>query len=520
MRQAGTGAAAFVLREYSARLSHGVAIYAGTGNNGGDAYIVAAQLARAGVLVRMHAPLPPKTADAQRAAHIAAPYLVHGVPTGDERVVVDGLLGTGHQGALRGGIWAECARMSMACDRGATLVALDVPSGLDATTGDIAHGSIAATDTLCFGTLKRGVLLQRVHAGRIVVLDIGLRAFADAPGDGDDSAWRWADTRIVRELVPEIAWNAHKGVRGRVGLAGGAEGMAGAIVLAARAALASGAGLVHAMVDAPSCAAVQALVPQALVHRWPVMVASRRATERPVHHPAAPAAPLVTPSDANAAARFDALGVGPGLGRGKESSLVMQRLLDAHRGTPVVLDADALWLAADAANALGTDTASMLRHWTRDLPQVVCTPHPGEFSRLLGVPLTPDWEERSMLLAQFATRADCTVLLKGTPTLVAAPGSEPLWVVPHGTALLATGGSGDCLTGIIATLLAQGCSARDAAVVGATVHGRAAERATQTRGGVRGGTLDDVLAALAGMWSELERLPALAPGVLEELPAL
>lgn len=515
MQQAGTVAAAYVLREHADRLAHGVALFAGTGNNGGDAYVMAAQLARAGVAARVHAALPPTTADAQRAAQVAAPYLVHGAPTGHERLVVDGLLGTGHQGEFRGGIWAECARLAMARDGGALVVALDVPSGLNATTGEVAHGSVAAQITLSFGTLKRGTLFRRDHCGTLVLLDIGLRGWADVPGDVDDDAWRWADAAAVREMLPDIPWNAHKGSRGRVGLAGGDVGMAGAIVLAARAALGAGAGLVHAIVDEPSILPVQALVPQALAHRWPARLASRRADERsvvPVHP---------TPSLANADPRYDALAIGPGLGRGKGSAQVMQRLLDLYRGTPLVLDADALWLAADAANALGTDTASMLRHWTRETDHVVCTPHPGEFARLLGVPLPDAVGERAALLQQFATRANCTVLLKGTPTLVATADGQPLWVVPHGTPLLATGGSGDCLSGIIATLLAQGCGGRDAAVAGATVHGRAAELATTTVGGVRGGTLDDVLAALPQVWAALDAEgSAMAPGVLAVLPAV
>ena len=338
------------------------------------------------------------------------------------------------------------------------------------------------------------------------------------PGDADDDAWRWADAGMLHDMLHAVRraerWDAHKGVRGRVGLAGGDVGMAGAIVLAARAALLSGAGLVHGIVDEASVTAVQSLVPQALAHSWPAQPAGRRADQ----HGSIVAYP--TPSQANADPRYDALAIGPGLGRGRGSAMVMQRLLDLHRGTPLVLDADALWLAADAANAIGTDTASMLRHWTRDTAPVVCTPHPGEFSRLLGTPLPSSWEERAALLAQFAARANCTVLLKGTPTLVAAPDQQPLWVVPHGTAMLATGGSGDCLTGIIATLLAQGANGREAAVLGATVHGRAAEHATATRGSVRGATLDDVLAAMGTVWASLANEPVYGPGVLAELPSV
>lgn len=503
MLTAGTQAAAHILRTLGDRVAHGVAVYAGVGNNGGDAYIVAAQLARAGVTVRLHASEPPRSTDAKRAAALAAPRLVHGAPTGHERLVVDGLLGTGHAGPLRNALWADCARLARARDRGATLVALDLPSGLDATTGAVADGSVPAHVTLSFGTLKRGTLLRREHVGRLVLLDIGLGTFADVPGTQDDAAWRYADAPSLHTMLAAVRaadhWQAHKGTRGRVAIAGGAPGMAGAVVLAARSALRTGAGLVHGMAHEASIAALQALVPQALAHPWPPVPTARRGDQ------VAGGAGYDTPTPDAAPPHYDALAVGPGLGRGRASAALVPRLLDRHRGTPLVLDADALWLAADAAHALGTDAASLLRHWTRDTLHVVCTPHPGEFARLLGRPLPTAWDERATLLAHFASRSGCTVLLKGTPTLIAAPDGAPLWAVPHGTPLLATGGSGDCLTGIIATLLAQGVGAREAAVAGATVHGRAAERATATRGTVRGASLDDVLEELGAVMADAAR---------------
>ena len=163
-------------------------------------------------------------------------------------------------------------------------MALDLPSGLDATTGHVADGSVPAHVTLTFGTIKRGTLLRREHVGRLVLLDIGLRLHADAPGEQDDDAWRWADDATLRILGRNAraadGWTAHKGVRGRVGVAGGDVGMAGAVVLACRAALHTGAGLVHAIVDEGSVAPVQSLVPQALAHCWPSQPVSRRADER------------------------------------------------------------------------------------------------------------------------------------------------------------------------------------------------------------------------------------------------
>jgi NAD(P)H-hydrate epimerase len=526
MLQAGTTAAAAILRDFATRLSHGVAVFAGGGNNGGDAYIVAAQLSRAGVVVRVHTAAPPRTPDAVRALHLASPALVHGAPTGHERVVVDGLLGTGHRGALREPVLAACTRVSLARDGGATVVALDVPSGLDATTGEIAEGSPAAHATLTFGTIKRGLLLSRAHAGRIVLLDIGLGLGRDGDADPEDGAWQWRGAQDLARWLPPIAWNAHKGRRGRVAVVGGHEGMAGAVILATRAALAAGAGLAHAMVDAPSVAAVQLTVPQALAERWPERAGSRRADSLPSGRAvgsavgaAVGAAAVGDDAEHDTLRRCDALAVGPGLGRGARSSQLLERIVTDHRDRPMVLDADALWLVAEVAATLGTDAASLLRHWTRHSRSVVCTPHEGEFARLIGTPVPVDWDARVGALREFAVRGGVTVLLKGTPTLVATPDGGPITVVPHGTSLLATGGSGDVLSGLIVALLGQGLAPLEATVCGATVHGRAAELATARLGGIRGGTLEDVFAALPSAWRQLEQAVTYPPGVLADLPS-
>jgi len=501
--QAGTNAAAVILRDYTAQLSHGVALFAGSGNNGGDAYVVAAQLARAGVTVRVHAAGPPSTPDAMRAMQLAAPALVLGPPGGHERVIVDGLLGTGHRGALRGPVLAACRRLSLARDGGATIIALDVPSGLDATTGEIADGSAAAHVTLCFGTMKRGVLLARGHAGRIVLLDIGLVGEADR----DDGAWHMANAADFARWLPPMAWNAHKGRRGRVAIVGGHEGMAGAVILATRAALAAGAGLAHAIVDGPSVMAVQLTVPQALAERWP--------------KPAAQGTEQGTQQDAGSATleRCDAVAIGPGLGRGARSSQLFERIVNEQGDRPLVLDADALWLVAEVANAHGAVAAVLMRQWTQHSRAVVCTPHEGEFARLLGAAVPPPWEARVDALRQFAIRGGVTMLLKGTPTLVATPDDGPITVVPHGTPLLATGGSGDMLSGLIVALLGQGLAPREAAVCAATVHGGAAELATARLGGVRGGTLEAVFESLPAAWRQLEHPGGFPPGVLAELPS-
>ncbi len=495
MVQAGTVAAADMLRAFPERLAHGVALYAGTGNNGGDAYIVAAQLARAGVVVRVHATAPPRSADAQHACAIASPYLVHGAPTGRELVAVDGVLGTGHCGPLRDGVIVACAMLALARERGAQIVALDLPSGLDASSGDIAAGSVAAHRTLSFGTIKRGQLIARSHVGVLQILDIGLRSAVAL----NDEAWCIADDAVLKRALPTIAWNAHKGTRGHLALVGGADGMAGAVMLATRAALRAGCGLAKVWVDHRGVASVQQAVPQAIAHDWP----SDDVARAPWAH---------------------ALAIGPGLGRSRASFAVLLRALRENAERPVVLDADALTLMT-MYNVDGTlptdahDAATILRAVTSRAPHAVITPHIGEFVALARVSPTMDWQTRSDVLCDFARRANVTVLLKGTPTLIATPDGLPVTVMARGNALLATGGSGDILTGIIGALLAQGVSGHDAAMLGATAHGLAAEFAVTTSTTIRGLTLDAVLDALPAAWNEMARAPALPPSVLASFPA-
>lgn len=539
MLAAGTATASLLLRDYSDRLHSGVVLFAGTGNNGGDAYVVAAQLARAGVGVRLVATGAPRSADAIRAAELMAEIAGIGAETlepeglshsGNEELVVDGLLGTGHAGPLREDVRAACQIIARYRARCATVVSIDVPTGVDSTSGDVARGAVRADCTVCYGTIKRGVLFQRGFSGRVVLADIGLGAGSTVHSGAGDEPWSLTGREQAAALIPSIAWNAHKGGRGRVLLAGGDMGMAGAVVLAAKSALLSGAGVVHCLVETQSVGAVQAACGAALAHRWPALeglMPDSSAAARSGHDRSSvsmSATPVGIMRDDIA---VDALAVGPGLGRSRRSGRLLQYLMKTHHKLPAVVDADALWHVSDLSQALGTDPPTLLHHWTREMPRdgkgsanVVCTPHAGEFARLLGGILPDDWSARSDALQQFANKAGLTVLLKGTPTLVASAGNRPISVVPHGTALLASGGSGDCLSGIIAVLLAQGLSAHDAAVLGATVHGVAAEIATARAGMVRGTTLEDMLMSLPDAWRTLSRCAVHEPYVLEELPAL
>ncbi|HEV7994028.1 MAG TPA: NAD(P)H-hydrate dehydratase [Gemmatimonadaceae bacterium] len=486
MQRAGAAAAAEIARRYVDALRQGVVVATGPGNNGGDGWVVAHALRAAGVSVRVVECVDARTADAiaERGVAIAA-----GVPwsgdisellTGGESVVVDALLGTGLTAArpLRGDIALAVEQLHRLRERGASIVALDVPTGIDATTGRDA-GAAPCDLTITFGTLKHGQLVARGTCGAITVVDIGLGAHAH----GCAERMQLATSSWFASTLPRISADAHKGTRKKVAIVGGGAGMAGAAILAARAALRSGAGLVKCVVAPESIGAVQEGEPAALAAAWPT-------------------------DDASLASTIldwaDVVLIGPGLG-GTHARMLTTQLLGAWRG-PVVLDADALNAFAGDVGVLASLIGA--RH-------ALLTPHPAEFGRLSGLPVSAVLDGRFELPAKLARESGATVLLKGVPTVITSPDGMTR-VVAEGTPTLATGGSGDVLGGIAATLLAQTRDAPVAGALAAFAHGRAAFLAGERQ--VRGFTLDDVLPALANVWS-LEPSAA-RPPVLLELPAV
>jgi len=478
MQRAGAAAATEICRRYGERLRRGAAVFAGPGNNGGDAWVVAAALAVAGVRVRVAAAAEPRTDDARAERALALPQLTEGESDGAEGVVVDGLLGTGATGTPRGALGEAVARINALGERGATVVALDVPTGVDATTG-AAEGAVLADLTLTFGTMKRGLLAARGPTGAVAVLDIGLGAHAAL----DDGAATLVTAPWVAERVPPIAAAAHKGTRRRVVVVGGGEGMAGASLLAARAAVRSGVGMVRLCVAPASLPVVQTAAPEALAGRWPTSDDEAEAATAGWAH---------------------VVLLGPGLGRSAETRALVERVLRRWRG-PVVLDADALNVFEGDADGL----AALLG----GRPALV-TPHVAEFARLAGGTAQDALDHRFDAGAALARRLGAAVLLKGVPTVVTAPSGESL-VSAAGTPVLAAAGSGDLLSGVAATLLAQLDDPLAAGACAAWVHGRAAELASAGRG-VRGVTLDDVTRAIPGAWPRGGARPTYP--VLAELP--
>jgi len=471
MEAAGRAVAQVIVREFSDVITRGVLVAAGAGNNGGDGWVVARALHAAGVPVWVSG-LDPKTDDAIDSRALARVDGVREIgrdePWPAAAVAVDALLGTGATGPARGDVLALAQRLVA---YGATVVAVDGPTGLDLSSGE-AHGPVRAALSVTFGGPRRGHLLARDWCGKIVVVDIGL-----PPAD---PSWPllvtdvWAGGRL-----PKLTPTMHKGDRGRVTVVGGSNGMTGAALHAARAALAAGAGLVKLVAGPETIVAARASLPDVLTVESAL-------------------GPDLEPDAAEALEWADALVVGPGLGRTPPGTPFLQAVL-ARRAIPTVLDADALLLFQGPAER-----------------PVVLTPHLGEFRAQFGDQLADAAaNDRWGAAAKAAQKVKGTVLLKGVPTVIADL-RGPIHVVASGNPGLATGGSGDLLAGFIGAFLARGSPGPEAAALGAHALGRAAEHGAR-QWTARSLRPADVLAALPDIWRAWANARPVGPPVLAEL---
>ncbi|CAM5505558.1 NAD(P)H-hydrate dehydratase [Streptomyces abikoensis] len=432
MQRAAAGLAAacagLLRRVYGAR----IALLVGSGDNGGDALYAGARLARRGAGVTAVLLTPERAHAEGLAALLAAGGRVASAEAADRAVrgadvVIDGIVGIGGRGGLR----PDAAQLARAAsDGGAVIVSVDLPSGVDADTGEVRGTAVRADATVTFGAYKPGLLIDpaREHAGALRLVDIGLAAALPARPDAE--ALQHAD---VAALLPRPAAESDKYRRGVVGVVAGSARYPGAAVLAVAGALHGGAGAVR--YAGPAADAVIARFPETLVSSGP-------------------------PSKAG---RVQAWVVGPGLGDGTDARQALEDVLASD--VPVLVDADGLRLMApDAVRARTAET--------------VLTPHAGEAAALLGVSRERVEAGRLAAARALAERFGVTALLKGSTTVIAAaPGSRghhTVRVNPTGTSWLATAGSGDVLSGLTGSLLAAGLSGRDAASVGAYLHGLAA----------------------------------------------
>jgi len=443
-----------------------VVVLAGSGDNGGDALYAAAQLARRGVAVtaiaagsRVHpggsAALREAggrvTDDTGDAVGLIAP-LIAGAD-----LIVDGLLGIGGRGGLREPFAGLAARAEQARQAGATVVAVDLPSGIDADTGAVDGPAVRADVTVTFGTLKPGLLIDpgAGHAGAVELVDIGLGPYLT---DGPHAAAPQRDD--IRELLPRPGAESDKYRRGVLGLLAGSDRFTGAVLLSAGGAVHGGAGMVR--VVTADVAAV--LVRQA----WPEAVVS-------VH-------PDDTDWDPGSVGRVQAWVAGPGMGTDEGAAARLAAIL--RTDLPVLVDADGLTILSQHQGLLPRSSSSgggSNGGGSNGAPTLI-TPHAGELARLLGTDPARVEARRLEHARRAAGQLGVTVLLKGSTTVIASPDDGPVLVNPTGTPWLATAGSGDVLSGLSGALLAQGLTAAQAGLAGAYLHGLAGRLAASPDG--------------------------------------
>jgi NAD(P)H-hydrate epimerase len=481
MERAGAGVAASVERLAP---DGPVTVVCGKGNNGGDGLVVARLLRQAGRPVAVVSLAPASEISGDARANLERlpgepPVGLDGEPWQGARhggadtrpfgsgaapaAVVDAVLGTGFAGTPRGAAAEAIAAINHA---GAPVVAVDVPSGVDASSGVVADAAVSATVTVSFHAAKPGLWIfpGKAHAGTVETIDIGiprgapLHASVGLLGPG------------LLALLPRRGPTWTKFRSGQVLVVGGSRGLTGAPAMAARAAMRAGAGYVTACVPL-------SLQPVIASCGTPEMMTRGLADADGALVPDAVAAVL------EAADRGGTIALGPGLGR-SEGAFALARAIAAVAAVPLVIDADGLNAQAGRLQELAGRGAA-----------TVLTPHAGELARLLELDSAEIERRRLHHVREAARLADAVVVLKGDDSLVAAPDGS-VAVSPGATPALATAGTGDVLTGVIAALLAQGLEPLAAAAAGVWLHAEAGRQAARALGAVEGVIAGDVIEAL------------------------
>jgi NAD(P)H-hydrate epimerase len=448
MRRAGQGVADVAGDILTSHGGNSVLLIAGTGNNGGDVFAAATELSQSDFTIEVWLCGSQSQIKGDAQIHLKKmiragiiPKEVRSLndlfPKANPDLIIDGLLGTGSKGAPRD-FMSPLIEWINTQGQQAFVLAIDIPSGIDADTGIAKGPAVKADMTITIGLPKTGLIRPEAlpYVGNVEVLDIGipLEFIEEANGCAEAALIDRSDLFIARRER-----DSHKGTYGHVLLIGGSIGYTGAIAMAARAALRSGAGLVSVLTpEAVYPIVAQACGPEAMVH------------------PFEPTPPFGHPS-VGGDFKCNAILIGPGLGLTGEIRALVETLLETCK-VPLVLDADALCVTPEKIAAAKCP--------------VVLTPHPGEFERLFGAPVTDRWAQAQ----DAAERTGKTIVLKGAGTLIAESGKK-LAINMTGNPGMATGGSGDVLAGLLTGLLGQGMMPFDAAMTATYLHGIAGDLA-------------------------------------------
>jgi NAD(P)H-hydrate epimerase len=459
MENAGRGIAQRILQIHPEIVSSRVAVFAGKGNNGGDGFVIARHLAEGGCDMAVYYVGPPDKMSDDAVANFnrldetdAELYEItsaDSLPSElDADFAVDAIFGTGFSGAPRG-ITADVIEYMNRID--AVILSVDMPSGLDADTGQYEGAVVQAEHTFTLALPKYGLFVSpgRELAGKVDIIPIGI------PEDVVESFEldvELVTSERVSDMLPHRKPDGHKGDFGKVMILAGSVGMTGAATMVGESALRCGTGLCFIACPREVQPVIAIKITEATTHPLPDVRKKGALALRALGE-------VRTLME-----QYDALVIGPGIGRHHETQELIRRLVPSLT-KPAIIDADGL-------NALAghTDILSEAK-----VP-LVLTPHPGEFARLTGASVSNDIHDRLDAARDFAQKYGVVMLLKGSPTVIADPVGT-CYVNPTGNSGMGTGGSGDVLSGAIGSFLGQGMSAIDAAVAAAFVHGLAGDLA-------------------------------------------
>jgi len=470
MENAGRGVAEAVKRAYVGQNNASnkkIIIICGKGNNGGDGFVVARHLVNYGFEVKVFilASEDEIKGDALSNLEIieAMGIPIKTIMTAQDldkmaadcssaSVIVDAIFGTGIRGEIQG---LAKEAIQIINNSKSYVVAVDIPSGISGETGKLLGVAVKANETVTMAAPKTGIILYpgAYYAGKVTIVDIGMPR--EILCNLQPEAF-YIDKEDVASLFKPYLPNAHKGDFGRVFIIAGSQGMTGAAALSASAAVRSGAGLVTAGIPESLYDILEVKLTEAMTKPLP------QTTSRTLSTDALDVA-------LEFASKCDTVALGPGLSTHDETKeFVKQFIMSCPK--PMVVDADAINALAENPDILAKTSSP-----------VVITPHPGEMARLLKVSVSEIEEDRIGAVRKGVNLWHCTILLKGARSLIATPDGR-LWINSTGNPGMATGGSGDVLTGIIAAFIARGMAVQEAALAGAYIHGLAGDLAAEEKG--------------------------------------
>lgn len=461
MENAGRSVAHAVAKDFNTQAKKGIVVFCGKGNNGGDGFVASRHLINKGyhvdvILLGKKEQLP-EDARINYTALSRITDIIHELNDADEfsktdinlhekGIIIDALLGTGIKGSVKE---PHSGVINLINNSGLPVIAVDIPSGVDADTGGITGVAVRATQTITFGLTKIGLVVYpgTEYAGKVEVADISI---PDKLINETHIPYNLSTHNLINNILKPRNYFTNKGDYGHTLVIGGSKGKSGAAILTAKGALRVGSGLVT--ISGP-----KGLMP---VFESAVLEALK---EPLAENPEGFIDKTAIAQVENLLQTRDVVAVGPGIGTGKQTNDFIFDLLKRCI-VPMVMDADAI-------NILSARPGVLLECHNEN---IVLTPHPGEFGRLINLNAKDVNNNRINLARDFAKQYHCTLVLKGARTIIASKDGE-IWINPTGNPGMATGGMGDVLTGIIAGLIATGISPLHAAIAGVYMHGMAGD---------------------------------------------